>query len=199
MRLPARIVLATGNAGKVAEIRALMAEFDVEVVPQTALGIEPADETGTTFVENALKKARHALAATGIASLADDSGLAVDALGGRPGVRSARYAGPDADDEANIARLLAELDDVDERDAAFHCAICLVLPDAAEPVIATGEWRGTILRERRGSGGFGYDPVFYDPALGKSAAELEPEEKNAVSHRARALARLAASLRSPGP
>ncbi len=196
MRLPARVVLATGNAGKVAEIRALLAGFDVEVVPQSEFGVEPAAETGATFVANALLKARHALAATGLAALADDSGLAVDALGGRPGVRSARYAGPDADDEANIDRLLAELDGIDARGAAFHCAICLVLPDTDEPVIATGEWRGTILRARRGSGGFGYDPVFFDPALGKSAAELGPAEKNAVSHRARALDRLARQLRS---
>ena len=192
--LPEKIVIATGNRGKLREIRELVAGLGIEIIAQAELGVADAEETGTTFAENALIKARNAAEATGLPAIADDSGLAVDALGGRPGVYSARYAGPDADADANIDKLLAELDGIEERDAAFHCVACFVSSPVAEPVIAAGEWRGRILGERRGEGGFGYDPVFFDPGLGKSAAELSREEKNARSHRGQALRQLVAEL-----
>jgi len=189
-------VLASGNAGKLLEIARILRNLDVTVVPQSELGVCDADETGATFIENSLIKARHASLATGLPAIADDSGLAVDALGGRPGVMSARYAGMHASDEQNIEKLLAELSDVadDQRGAAFHCAACFVLPDSSEPMIASGEWRGSILRERRGQSGFGYDPVFFDPDTGQSAAELTADEKNARSHRGQALQALAAQM-----
>jgi XTP/dITP diphosphohydrolase len=190
-----RIVVATGNRGKLAEIRAILDEFRVEVVAQGELGIAEVEETGLTFVENALLKARNAAAATGGPAIADDSGLEVDALGGAPGIRSARYAGEPADDEANIDRLLAALADAGDRNAAFRCVmVCLRHAEDPAPVIAEGVWSGRILAARRGRGGFGYDPVFFDPASGCSAAELDPDEKNRVSHRARALRELARRL-----
>ena len=197
MRLPADIVVATGNPGKLREIERLPAGLGINVVSQSVYGIAEAEETGTSFVENALIKARHAAAATGLAAIADDSGLVVEALGGRPGVRSARFAGEAADDGANIDKLLSELAEVpdDARAAAFHCAAVFVTPGESEPVIASGEWRGRILREPRGSGGFGYDPVFFDTELGRSAAQLSPAEKNARSHRGKALRALVAKLR----
>jgi XTP/dITP diphosphohydrolase len=188
--LPARIVIATGNRGKLAEIRKLLAGLGVEVVAQSDLGVEAAEETGSTFAENALIKARHAAAVTGLPAIADDSGLEVDALGGRPGVHSARYAGARADDDRNIDKLLGELEGVADRGAAFRCVACIVVPGDPEPVIAAGEWRGSILHERRGRSGFGYDPVFEDGELGKSAAEMSSDEKNARSHRGKALKRL---------
>ena len=165
-------------------------------MPQSEFGVTDADETGTTFVENALIKARHAVDATGLPAIADDSGLAVDALDGRPGVYSARYAGPGATDEQNNDKLLAELDGVPDeaRGAAFHCVVCFVQPDDPDPIIAEGEWRGRILHERRGEGGFGYDPLFYVPDTGCASAELEPEEKNRRSHRGQALRELARKL-----
>jgi XTP/dITP diphosphohydrolase len=194
--LPRKIVIASGNAGKLREVERILADFDVELVPQSALGVSDADETGTTFVENALIKARHAVAATGLAAVADDSGLVVDALDGRPGVYAARFAGPDATDAANNDKLLAELDAVpdDERGAAFHCVVCFARPDDSEPVIAHGEWRGSILREPRGDRGFGYDPLFFVPETGCSSAELDPREKNERSHRGQALRELARKL-----
>lgn len=197
MRLPAEVVVATGNPGKLREIERLLADLGISVLAQSELGIEGAEETGTSFVENALIKARHAATATGLAAIADDSGLVVDALGGRPGVRSARFAGEHADDDANIDKLLTELADVpdERRAAAFHCAAVFVKPGDAPPVIAGGHWPGRILRERRGGGGFGYDPVFFDTELGRSAAELSPAEKNARSHRGKALRALVAQLR----
>lgn len=198
--MPARpdtIVLASGNAGKLAEIARILDDMDITVVPQSELGVSDADETGSTFVENALIKARHAVEATGLPAIADDSGICVDALDGSPGVHSARYAGPGATAERNNDRLLAELDGIpdEQRGAAFHCVACFVAPGMDEPVIATGEWRGRILRERRGNGGFGYDPLFYVPELDKSSAELLPNEKNARSHRGKALAELSRKLR----
>lgn len=193
--LPGRIVIATGNRGKLRELSELLADLGVEVVAQSDLGVEPVAETGSTFVENALIKARHAAAETGLPAIADDSGLAVDALDGRPGVRSARYAGCDADDDRNIDKLLGELEGVEDRGAAFHCAACFVAPEGQEPVLATGEWRGTILSERRGEHGFGYDPVFWDDELQSSAAELSSDQKNARSHRGRALRQLVRKLR----
>lgn len=194
--LPGKIVMASGNAGKIREIRRILVDFDFEVVPQSEFGVSDADETGTTFVENALIKARHAVDATGLPAMADDSGLAVDALDGRPGVYSARYAGPGASDKKNNERLLAELTGVPDaqRGAAFHCVVCLAFPDDREPVIAEAEWRGRILHEPQGSGGFGYDPLFYIEEAGCTSAELDPEEKNARSHRGQALRTLAGRL-----
>lgn len=190
--LPSKIVMASGNAGKLKEIARILEGLNVEVVPQSDFEVEEADETGTTFVENALIKARHAAAATGLAAIADDSGLAVDALQGAPGVYSARYSGADATDERNIDKLLEALRDVPEgqRGAAFHCVACFVLPDSADAIVAEGEWRGSILPARRGAGGFGYDPVFLDPESGATAAELPAAEKNARSHRGQALRQL---------
>lgn len=197
MALPDTIVLATGNPGKLREIRRILGEFGVQIVPQTELGVGDADETGTSFVENALIKARHASMMTGLPAIADDSGLVVDALDGRPGVYSARYSGPDATDDNNIDKLLRELRGVADaaRTAAFHCCAVYVSADDSTSLVAEGRWQGRILAERRGSGGFGYDPVFYDPECGRTAAELGPEQKNARSHRGKALTALAEMLR----
>ena len=185
--------MASGNPGKTAEISALLAHLDVRVVPQSEFGVSAADESGATFADNAVIKAKHAAAATGLPAIADDSGLCVDVLYGRPGVRSARYAGEDASDDSNIDKLLAELDGVREHDrnAEFQCVACFVYSEDAEPLLANGRWRGRILKARSGNGGFGYDPVFFDPELGKSAAELSADEKNASSHRGKALRALA--------
>ncbi len=192
--------MASGNVGKLREIAQLLADLDIEVVPQSEFGVTDADETGVTFAENALIKARHAAAATGPPAIADDSGLAVDALDGRPGVYSARYAGAGATDENNNEKLLTEMEGVadEDRGAAFHCVACFVASSDAEPIIAHGEWRGSILRERRGERGFGYDPLFFVPELGCSSAELTAAEKNARSHRGKALRALAAKLRDLG-
>lgn len=190
------IVMASGNAGKIREIAELLADLDLEIVPQSNYGVSDADETGTTFEENAIIKARHAVAATGLPAIADDSGLSVDALDGRPGVYSARYAGPTASDDDNIDKLLAELDGVTARGAAFHCVACFLEAVDDEPLLARGAWRGEILTARRGDGGFGYDPVFLDPELGRASAELTAAEKNARSHRGRALGILARELRA---
>jgi len=197
MTIPERIVLASGNPGKVREIRRILGEFGVDIVPQTELGVGDADETGSSFVENALIKARHAADLTGLPAIADDSGLVVDALDGRPGVYSARYAGVQASDDDNIEKLLHELRGLpdDKRTAAFHCCAVYVSADNSTSLVAEGRWQGRILDERRGSGGFGYDPVFFDPECGRSAAELGPELKNARSHRGKALAALAEMLR----
>ena len=197
LALPEKIVLATGNTGKLREIREILADLEIEIVPQSDLGIAAAEETGATFVENALIKARHAAIAAGLPAIADDSGLVVDALGGRPGVYSARYAGATASDDDNIDRLLEELAGVEgeRRKAAFHCCACYVTPDDTSSLIAEGRWEGMITKERRGSDGFGYDPVFYDPECGRTAAELGPELKNARSHRGMALAALAEMMR----
>ncbi len=185
---PDKIVMATSNPGKIREIARMLESLGIEVVAQSEFGVTDAEETGTTFAENSLIKAQHAADATGLPAIADDSGLAVDALDGAPGVYSARYAG-DAGDEANNDKLLEALADVEDRGAAFHCVATYVAPGEA-PLIAAGEWRGEILRERRGEGGFGYDPLFYVPECGCSSAELEPEEKNARSHRGQALRQL---------
>lgn len=194
--LPEKIVMASGNAGKLREIARILGDLNIDIVPQSEFGVEDADETGTTFVENALIKARHAVAATGLPAIADDSGLAVDALDGRPGVYSSRYAGPDATDQENIDKLLAALEGVpdEERGAAFHCVSCLVMPGDQEPIIAQGEWRGRILKEMQGDGGFGYDPVFFVSEMGCSVAQMGDEDKNARSHRGKALQELARQL-----
>ncbi len=188
-----KVVLATGNPGKVREFGALLAEFELEIVPQSVFGVPEAEETGLTFVENALLKARNAALYTGLPALADDSGLAVDALGGAPGIFSARYAGPGAGDRANIAKLLAELNGVpaERRTARFVCALALLhYPADPTPLICQGSWEGVILTEPRGAGGFGYDPVFFVPGEKGTAAELEPALKNRLSHRGQALALL---------
>ena len=188
-----KVVLASSNPGKLSELRALLKPAGLQVVPQDALGVEPPEETGVTFVENALIKARAACAATGLPALADDSGVVVDALGGAPGVRSARYAGDGASDADNLAMLLEALAGVDppERGAAFVCAIVYLrhVQDPC-PIVCEGVWRGRILEAPRGDGGFGYDPVFFVEALNRTAAELSRAEKNAVSHRGQALAQL---------
>ena len=194
--LPDKIVMASSNAGKLREMTHILADLDIMVVSQADFAVSDAIETGDTFTANAIIKARHAAMATGLATIADDSGLVVDALGGKPGVRSARYSGPGASDDSNIDKLLQELRDVDEADrgAAFHCVACYVPQDDSEAVIAQGEWRGIILRERRGNGGFGYDPVFFDDERGLSAAEMSSDEKNRRSHRGKALAGLVQQL-----
>lgn len=188
-----KIVLASGNAGKIREIREIFSGLDVEIVAQSGLGIESPEESGETFTENALIKARYAAEQTGLATIADDSGIAVEALGGKPGVHSARYAGANAGDEDNLLRLLRELEGVpdEDRSAAFHCAAVLVFPGDTEASIVVEEvWHGTILHSRRGAGGFGYDPVFLDPDSHKTGAEMSKAEKNAVSHRGKAFRKL---------
>jgi XTP/dITP diphosphohydrolase len=188
-----RLVVATGNRGKLVEIREVLADTGIELVAQSDLGIADADETGTTFVENALIKARHASRASGLPAIGDDSGICVDALGGAPGLISARYAGPHGDAAANIAKLLRALEGIEDaqRGAYFHCTIVLLKhADDPAPLIAEGRWSGRVLHAPRGERGFGYDPVFFDPVLGAGAAELAPAIKNRVSHRGRALARL---------
>jgi len=181
--------MASGNAGKLREIARLLEDLDVEVVAQTELGVTDADETGSTFAENSLIKAQHAAETTGLPAIADDSGLAVDALDGAPGVYSARYAGG-AGDEANNDKLLAALEGVQNRGAAFHCVATYVEPGGSEPLVAAGEWRGSILHARQGDGGFGYDPLFFVPDCYCSSAELTPEQKNVRSHRGQALRKL---------
>ena len=196
-----RCVLASANPAKLREIEALLAPLAWTLIAQREFGIEPVDETGAGFVDNALLKARHASAQSGLPALADDSGLIVDALGGAPGVRSARWAGERADDAANNAKLLAALAGVpdERRGARFHCAVAMVRAgDDPAPLICEGRWRGRVLAAPQGAGGFGYDPVFFVPELGRSAAELGEETKNRLSHRARALRRLRRALGSAG-
>ncbi|HZW50936.1 MAG TPA: RdgB/HAM1 family non-canonical purine NTP pyrophosphatase [Rudaea sp.] len=188
-----KLVLASGNTGKLAELCEILADVDVELVAQSELRITDAEETGSTFVENAILKARHAARASGLPALGDDSGICVDALDGAPGLRSARYAGTHGDSAANIAKLLDALRDVPDarRTAHFHCSIVLLRkPDDPAPLIAEGRWHGSILHAPRGAGGFGYDPIFFDPQFGQSAAELDATTKNRISHRGLALAKL---------
>jgi XTP/dITP diphosphohydrolase len=186
-----RIVLASNNAGKLREFAALFADAGIEIVPQGTLGVPEAEEPHATFVENALAKARHAARLTGLPAVADDSGLCVRALGGAPGVYSARYAqraGQGQGDAANNAHLVASLHDVTDRRAYYFCVLVLVRhADDPEPVIAEGRWHGEIVDAPRGTHGFGYDPHFLITSLGATAAELEPAVKNAASHRAQAL------------
>jgi len=182
--------MASGNPGKIREIARLLEDLHIDVVAQSELGVTDADETGVTFAENSLIKAKHAAEATGLPAIADDSGLSVDALEGAPGVYSARYSGPEGNDEANNDKLLAELEGVEDRGAAFHCVATFVEPDGGEPLVAHGEWRGSILHARQGDGGFGYDPLFFVPDCGSSSANLGADEKNARSHRGQALRKL---------
>jgi XTP/dITP diphosphohydrolase len=193
MAAPRRVVLATGNAGKLREMMALLAPLRLEILPQTALGVTSADETGTTFEANALIKARHAAQAAGLPALADDSGIEVDALGGRPGVWSARYAGHAASDADNNALLLRELAGVPvaQRTARYRCVIAYVRhADDAAPLLAQGAWEGAIASEPAGTGGFGYDPLFIPAGFAATAAQLDAAAKNAISHRGQALAEL---------
>ncbi|ELM3740100.1 XTP/dITP diphosphatase [Yersinia ruckeri] len=194
-----KVVLATGNPGKVRELAGLLADFGLDVVAQTELGVESAEETGLTFIENAILKARHAAQITGLPAIADDSGLAVDALGGAPGIYSARYAGESASDQANLEKLLVTMKDVpdEQRGAQFHCVL-VYMRHAKDPtpLVFHGRWPGMIAHESAGVGGFGYDPIFYVPELGKSAAELSREEKQAVSHRGKALKLMLDALRN---
>ncbi|MFM7396438.1 MAG: RdgB/HAM1 family non-canonical purine NTP pyrophosphatase [Gammaproteobacteria bacterium] len=193
-----RIVLATGNAGKIREFADLLGPLGFEFLPQAELGIEPPEETGETFEDNALLKARYAAALSGLPAMADDSGLEVDALRGAPGVRSARYAGNGACDLANLKKLLEAMQSVpdDSRSARFRCVIALVgRAEDRSPVLGRGVWEGAILRAPRGSGGFGYDPVFAPRGEQRSVAELAAAEKHAQSHRGAALRDLHAQLR----
>jgi len=193
-----KIVLASSNPGKLAEIREVLADSGIELVAQSEFGIADAEETGTTFVENALIKARHAARLSGLPALGDDSGICVDVLGGAPGLYSARYAGEHGNNAANNAKLLDVLREVpeDERGAHFHCTLTLLRnADDPAPLIAEGLWRGRILHAPRGDKGFGYDPVFFDPAHGP-AGELDATVKNRISHRGLALARLHELLKS---
>lgn len=195
-----KLVLASSNAGKIREIRRVLAPLQLEVIPQSELGVADADEPHGTFVENALAKARHASQLTGLPALSDDSGICVDALDGAPGVHSARFAGEPRSDERNNDRLLELLEHTADRRAHYYCVIVLVRHARdPEPLIAEGDWHGEVLRERRGSGGFGYDPLFLDPVLGKTGAELPRDEKNRVSHRGKALARLVEKLAASRP
>jgi XTP/dITP diphosphohydrolase len=204
-----KIVIASNNLGKLNEIGAILAPLDIEIVAQSTLGVAEADEPHSTFVENALTKARHASRCTGLPALADDSGLCVDALKGAPGVHSARFAGDsmggsmrrrEAQDERNNLKLLDLLADESNRTAHYYCVIVLMrYADDPQPLICEAEWHGEIGKTPRGSGGFGYDPLFRIPELGKTSAELAPDHKNRISHRGQALAALAARLRPPRP
>ncbi|MFP1726319.1 RdgB/HAM1 family non-canonical purine NTP pyrophosphatase [Lonsdalea quercina] len=194
-----KVVLATGNAGKVRELADLLADFGLDIVAQTELGVDSAEETGLTFIENAILKARHAARATGLPAIADDSGLSVDALAGAPGIYSARYAGEDADDQQNLNKLLEAMRDVpdDQRTARFHCVLVFLMhADDPTPLVCHGSWQGTLAREPAGSGGFGYDPIFLVPDAGVTAAELTRSEKLSRSHRGKALRQLLDALRN---
>ncbi|RMH19785.1 MAG: RdgB/HAM1 family non-canonical purine NTP pyrophosphatase [Gammaproteobacteria bacterium] len=188
-----RIVIATGNAGKLKEIRDLLAPLHIEVIPQSEFELPEVEENGLSFIENALIKARHAAHLTGLPAIADDSGLAVDALLGEPGIYSSRFAGEPGNDSANNARLLEDLAEVpaSERTARFHCAAVLMTHDRdPAPLVCHATWEGEILTAPRGETGFGYDPVFYVPSQQCSAAELTPETKNRLSHRGQAMRQL---------
>lgn len=186
-----RVVVATGNAGKVRELSAALAPLALELVTQADLGVDPIPETASTFVENALAKARHAASVSGLPAIADDSGLVVNALGGAPGIRSARYAGEAATDADNNAKLLAALEGVEDRSAYFTCSLVyLASEDDPAPVIATARWYGLIVDVPRGDNGFGYDPHFLLSSLGRTAAQLPLAEKNRLSHRGQACRQL---------
>jgi XTP/dITP diphosphohydrolase len=195
--MPRQLVLATSNKGKLAELQPLLADAGYVLVTQGELGVEDAVEDGLSFIENAILKARHACAATGLPALADDSGLVVDALDGEPGLYSARYAGAHGDSAANIARLLERMQGLEgeQRRAHFHCVIVLMRHARdPQPLVVEGRWPGYVLEAPRGEGGFGYDPVFLVPEQQHTAAELDPALKNRISHRGLALAALRARL-----
>ena len=189
-----KIVLASGNPGKLREIQAIFANQPYVLVPQKEYSVSDADETGLTFVENALIKARHAAEHTGLMALADDSGIEVDYLKGAPGIYSARYAGQPCDDQANNKKLLSELSDVppEQRTARFQCVLVLLRhANDPMPLICSGTWEGIIVEQAHGNNGFGYDPLFYVPTHGCTSAELMPDVKNSLSHRGQALRELA--------
>jgi len=191
-----KLVIASNNPGKLREIGEILAALGIEFMPQSALGVPEADEPHATFIENALAKARHATVLTGFPALAEDSGLSVDALGGAPGVHSARYAGEPRSDARNNAKLLEALGDRDDRKAHYYCAVVVMRhPADPQPLIAQGVWRGEILRAPRGNGGFGYDPLFFDAVIGETGAELATVRKNLISHRGKALAQLGDALK----
>lgn len=188
-----KVVLATNNAGKLNELRMMLAPLAIEFIPQSELGIEDIEETGLTFVENALLKARHAAKLSGLPALADDSGLAIAALQGAPGIYSARYAGVKGDNKKNIAKVLDKMAHVSDahRQAEFHCVLTFMTHDQDPvPLICEARWAGKILHAPKGEHGFGYDPIFYVPTENKSAAELPHDLKNHISHRAQALKKL---------
>jgi XTP/dITP diphosphohydrolase len=190
-----KLVLASNSAGKVREFTSLFAPLGIAIIPQGDLGIAAAEEPYFTFVENALTKARHASKESNLPALADDSGICIAALGGRPGVRSARYAGEEANDANNNAKVIAELRGIADRRAHYACALVFIRHALdPEPVIVQTQWHGELIDAPRGESGFGYDPHFYLPALGKTAAELDPAEKNKISHRGLALRQLLAIL-----
>lgn len=197
---PKRLVVATANPGKLREFRALLADLPFELCSLAELGLPSPEETGATFLGNAMLKARHAAAAGGCAAVADDSGIEVDALGGAPGIYSARYAGTGAGDAANNAKLISALRGVppELRGARYRCALVFVAAADAPPRVAEAAWEGFILDAPRGAGGFGYDPYFWLPELNKTAAELAPEEKNRLSHRGRAMRALREILQAEG-
>jgi len=191
-----KLVLASSNPGKLREFEVLLAPLGLEIVPQASLGVSDAEEPHGTFVENALAKARHASRRSRLPALADDSGICVGALGGEPGVHSARFSGEPRSDARNNEKLVQLLTDKDNRRAHYYCVIVLLRhAEDPEPVIAEGTWAGEIVAEPRGANGFGYDPYFFLRDLGKTAAELDPGQKNLVSHRGKALRRLLAKLR----
>ena len=188
-----KIVLATGNQGKVREMADLLADFGFDVVAQSEFNVSEVAETGTTFIENAIIKARHAAKETGLPAIADDSGLEVDYLGGAPGVYSARYAGEDASDQQNLEKLLDAMKDVPEaqRSARFHCVLVLMRHENdPTPLVCHGKWEGRILTQAHGSNGFGYDPIFFVPEDNCASAQLEPMRKKQLSHRGHALKKL---------
>lgn len=192
-----KVVLATGNKGKVKELAKMLSGLNIDVLPQSEFAVSDVAETGTTFVENAIIKARHAAKKTGLPAIADDSGLAVDALGGAPGVYSARYSGDNATDQSNIIKLLEVLADTpkEKRQAKFLCVLVFMRhAEDPTPIICQGEWSGEITTEQRGENGFGYDPVFWVAEQNCSSAELTPELKNTLSHRGKALKQLLAQL-----
>ena len=192
-----KLVIASNNSGKLREIGELLAPLAINVAPQSEFNISEADEPHITFVENALAKARHASRCSGLPALADDSGICVSALGGAPGVNSARYAGEPKSDERNNQKLVAALQNQTDRHAYYYCVIVLVRhADDPQPIIVDGSWHGEIIDQPHGSGGFGYDPYFYLPEFGKTSAELTAEQKNQISHRGQALAKLVEILQA---
>lgn len=194
-----KIVLATNNQGKVNELQTLLANAGFDIIAQSQFNIPDADETGLTFIENALLKARHTAKLTGLPAIADDSGLAVDALGGQPGIYSARYAGEHSNDKSNNQKLLKALQNIpkEKRTAYFYCALVFMRHENdPTPIICLGKWDGLILNEEQGDGGFGYDPLFYVPELGCTAAQLTKEQKSQISHRGQALKQLIAKIKT---
>ncbi len=191
-----KIILASGNKGKLREFKQMLEPLGYEVHPQAEFNVTEADEPFSTFVENALAKARHVSRQTGLPAMADDSGICVNALGGKPGVLSARYAGDPKSDDRNNQKLIADLAEFEDKTANYYCVLVYVRSaDDPQPIIADGTWSGVIIDEPRGGNGFGYDPYFFIPDYGKTAAEMAPEEKNAISHRGKALKKFMEMLR----